>query len=841
MNNWKYSTYSQVDPQVRENFPFEKPRKDQLETISEIKHAIDRGYKYIVLEAGTGTGKSVMAATLSLMFDSTYILTVTKQLQDQYLKDFNSLGFKVVKGRGNFRCRKYAEENIKNACDEGRCVLEGYRCEYSIKRRSPSQINQANTCEYEYQKWRALTSKVVISNYHYLFLELNYNQDFNKRKFLVCDEAHNLEDSLMSQLKLEFKRSELKDYVGINLSADTIKMLNNGDYQDWIDFIGKVNFKYKKELDKIKDIKDRPELAEKVSFLKKRIDDCNRFISHIKRDPTNWIFDYDSYYGIAEFKPIKVDNYAVHNLFKYADTCLFMSATILDYKLFAKWLGISEDEIYPIRRKSPFDVARNPIITEFGFNMSYPKLPQSAPKSLSAVKEILKTHKDEKGLIHTVSHQCKNYLKKNLNDSRLIDHKTYNRARQLNKFKKSKKPLVLISPSMNEGVDLPGRLCRFQIIYKIPYPSISDKQTNLRKKVENEWYDYKTCLSLVQTYGRGMRYENDYCRTYFLDSRLKGYIKQDERTNNFLPDFFKEAIDITPAVIDKTVEDYDEPNIDEISMREDFKTPNTKMPSKKKSKFNKDYFTNLAKEVSKMPGFISDRDLIKIKENEFIPIDNLTDVSQKAKLKEKGKQLEKDDKDAAVDFYDELKGHRLFINDYYPYRRQCILFKNKLKDNERDWKTVEELFKSKIYLNPHQFVWLENKINELKKKLDLTPHDINVMDDLVESYKLNKEKYRPLQNTPVPIAERIVTDDDGTVKLISEQKYDASQDLFYVKELGVGYIRQKKYEKAMEYYMNLLENDLLYYKYHAYKQFARIYREMKNPEEFERLYLKYKR
>ncbi len=61
---WQYSSYSQIKPEVKRNFPFKHPRPDQLETISEIVDAINQGYKYIVLEAGTGTGKSAIAATL---------------------------------------------------------------------------------------------------------------------------------------------------------------------------------------------------------------------------------------------------------------------------------------------------------------------------------------------------------------------------------------------------------------------------------------------------------------------------------------------------------------------------------------------------------------------------------------------------------------------------------------------------------------------------------------------------------------------------------------------------------------------------------------------------------
>ena len=144
-------------------------------------------------------------------------------------------------------------------------------------------------------------------------------------------------------------------------------------------------------------------------------------------------------------------------------------------------------------------------------------------------------------MIHTVSTICKDYLLDNLGDSRLIDHNTQNRTEQLEAFKDSSKPLVLISPSMNEGVDLPGDLCRFQIMYKLPYPDLADKQIRLRANADGDWYEYKTALSLIQTYGRGMRFEDDYCRTYFIDSRIRQFVKD----NKFIPQDFKYLIEQT--------------------------------------------------------------------------------------------------------------------------------------------------------------------------------------------------------------------------------------------------------------------------------------------------------
>lgn len=529
MMDWQYSNYSKVNPGVTNHFPFESPRDGQLETISEIIDAIDKGFKYIVLEAGTGTGKSAIAATLADMHDSSYILTVTKQLQDQYLKDFNE--FKLVKGRSNFKCKSYMDDNIIQSCDEGKCIVEGHDCPYSIKNENPP------TCPYYRQKYMALNSKSVIANYHYMFLEFNYVEDFTRRALMVCDEAHNLESMLMSQLKLEFARNELKEYIRYDLTDDAIFDLNSGSYADWIAFIEEIKSKYVKELAKIENV-NKPGLLLKISYLKRRISDCNRFITNINFDPHSWIVDFDEEFEVLEFKPIKVENYAVNSLFDHADVCLFMSATILDYRLFAKWLGIPESKIYAIRRKTPFDSRKNPIIVSNEYNLSKSNIKVNALKTLGLIEDILDRHNDEKGIIHTVSTQCMMFLMDNLKVDRLIAHSNRNRTEVLEEFRQSDEPLVLVSPSMDEGVDLPGDECRFQIVYKIPYPDLGSKQVRSRMQIDSEWYDYKTSLRLVQTHGRGMRFEDDYCKTYFIDNRLRRYAL----TSKFIPEEFKSLI-----------------------------------------------------------------------------------------------------------------------------------------------------------------------------------------------------------------------------------------------------------------------------------------------------------
>ena len=537
--------------EVKEKFPLETPRNDQLEIISEVAYAINNGYKYIILEAGTGTGKSAIAATLARIYENSYILTVTKQLQNQYYEDFKKYGFKLVKGRQNFKCIHH--KNV--TCDKGDCVLKNKSCDYNLTGSNPLQKLQSackdyfwkseTHCPYWIQKADAVNSKVTIANYDFGLYDFNLSHYFKKRKLLILDEAHNLENKLMSFISLEFKRKTLKKDIGIDLDYNAIDKLQKGSVNDWIGFVRHVKEKYD---ERAKTLINRAKAnGEDESFIKDlekelKIESANRdrFIRYISNDKKNWICDYNDRQEIISFKPLSIKNYTHDYLFGFGDVCIFMSATILNHKKFAKWMGVDFKEVYSIRRDSPFNSSDNPIIVKDSFNMSRNYLRDSAPKTIPVLNEILSRHKNEKGLIHTVSGDCRRYIMRHINDDRLMTHTTKNRNKKLEEYKSSDNS-VLVSPSMSEGVDLPGEQCRFQVIYKLPYMTLSE-QVRQRLNEDEEWYDYRTSISLVQTFGRGIRFDGDYCTTYVVDSRFKDFIKNDKQKNHFIPDYVLKAI-----------------------------------------------------------------------------------------------------------------------------------------------------------------------------------------------------------------------------------------------------------------------------------------------------------
>ena len=161
------------------------PRPEQKKIINEIIDAIDMGFKNIIVEAGTGTGKSAIATTIANYVGDSYILTMTKQLQNQYLDDFEYM-LAEIKGKSNYQCGK-----INTTCDN--CQVDDYNDTPDVKK-----IPHCNDCSYRTALKHAQGSANMLTNYDYLYMAGNYAGLFESRELLILDESHNLEKKIMS-------------------------------------------------------------------------------------------------------------------------------------------------------------------------------------------------------------------------------------------------------------------------------------------------------------------------------------------------------------------------------------------------------------------------------------------------------------------------------------------------------------------------------------------------------------------------------------------------------------------------------------------------------------------
>ena len=135
----------------------------------------------------------------------------------------------------------------------------------------------------------------------------------------------------------------------------------------------------------------------------------------------------------------------------------------------------------------------------------------------------------------------------NINGSaggRLITHKTEDREKILWAFKDSDLPMVLVSPSMERGVDLPDDLCRWIIFAKAPFLSLADKLVKKRvygSNIGGLWYKSNAIQTIIQGCGRGCRHKEDKCVSYLIDKQIFNLIAGNRR---LLPLYFLEALEI---------------------------------------------------------------------------------------------------------------------------------------------------------------------------------------------------------------------------------------------------------------------------------------------------------
>jgi ATP-dependent DNA helicase DinG len=551
---------------LADSFPYGSMRRFQKEVLEQVEAALASKKKFIMLEAPVGFGKSALAATLCNYLSSAYIVTSTKQLQDQYASDF---GYPVVKGKSNFRCLVPTSTGLQLPCNKGRCEVDWKLtdCSHYLtfeqydqhkkhmcnKNSKCENLKRGQLCPYYEQKWSSFKAQVTVCNYPFFLSELRYTEDLPHRKLLVCDEAHDLEKQIVNFASFSLKRSVVQLYHdGTGDRGQGVAIPDKGvdDPAAWLGALADA----RKTLDEFCAIHlEDYDIQDKVATCKSALDSIETFTKDLKASPGNWVVNNvkKSIDGSVEevvFQPIHVGSYAAP-LFETADTILLMSATIFSKSLLCGALGIKEEDVcYITVPESIFPVENRPIRALNVAQLSRASMEAALEGIARAVDQIMERHSGERGVIHTTSYQQVNYIMQHVseaNRARLVTTEgTFERSVLL-QIHSTTGASVLISPSMYQGVDLKDDLSRFQIVVKVPYPDLSERRTRVKLDRDQGWYDWQTALRLVQTYGRSVRSETDHAVTYVLDSNFTRFVNGHR---DLFPAYFLEALSVTEPV-----------------------------------------------------------------------------------------------------------------------------------------------------------------------------------------------------------------------------------------------------------------------------------------------------
>lgn len=532
----------------REYFPYKEPREQQSNVINKVLSEFKKDKKYAIIDCGTGVGKSAIGLTIAQAINNSseyegiyengaYFLTTQKILQKQYEDDFLKEGLVSLYSSSNYSCS--IDKTV--SCKE---VQTGIRANSMPKKYSSCNYN----CSYKKLKKSFIEKSLGITNFSYFLTEKSYSQKIPNKKVLIVDEAHNLENELSRFIEISVSEYFAEKILKLKIPKDlktqfqTFNWIKNFYYPE---INKKINY-ISKQLEKFGITTGK---LEEFSKITKHFD---MLVSHEKKilsfislyDKDNWIFDTEnvkSKYKKFVFKPIEVAPYAKDYLLKYADYVIFMSATIISHEGFSITLGLPADKTISIKESSPFLPAKSPIVFSPAGSMSMKNIDNTLPVMTKMIKEIIKNHPSEKGIIHTHSIRIAESLSKNLKSKRLLIAYGENRDAVLNKHINSKEPTILLSPSMAEGVNLKGDLSRFQIICKVPFPYLGDKVVGKKIKKWKWWYDTQTIRTVIQSVGRSIRSEDDEAITYILDSDWERIYSKNKNVfpENFIESYMK--------------------------------------------------------------------------------------------------------------------------------------------------------------------------------------------------------------------------------------------------------------------------------------------------------------
>lgn len=520
-------------------FPFPTLRPQQEEVIEKLNQ-VDPSKKYIFLECGTGTGKSGIAVDVAKSAGPAYVLTTTKQLQDQYGRDFEKESFAIIKGKQNYPCT-FTDGNC--TCDVAPCVA------------LPQMVGKCgDECVYFKKRERAKKSQIMCANYAYFFRWCDCGNWDDKRPLLIFDEAHNLEAQLISFAEISFNPLSFLDkyYAQDEVNDEILELVahwpDEANMRDWLlqcyeKIIKPKHEAFESEIEefakKIADnTKDRNAMAhllqlkDKMYLLDKLCKKC-QYLERSAKD--NWTFERIENEKSAAITikatPIEAGNVFHDFLAPKADRFIFMSATLLNLNAFANAIGLNPDECAMIKLDSPFPPENAPVMSLNLLDLKYKPTgfdKETKQQMIETIKQIVDAYPDKKGIIHTGNSRITEIIMRAFhgNPRFLCRMDTVSNTDIMEEHIASPLPTILVSSSLMDGADLYDDLSRFQIIVKMPFLSLGDKRISLKTKRYPNWYLTQTWMRLIQACGRSVRSETDQADTYILDKAFAWQYQQ---------------------------------------------------------------------------------------------------------------------------------------------------------------------------------------------------------------------------------------------------------------------------------------------------------------------------
>lgn len=552
------------------DFKFREGQREVIEAIC--NHYIEDPQGTIILDAPTGSGKSLIAMwsahILKELGKRGYLVTSDLMLQDQYEEDFKrlKLNWPSIRGVDNYICN--VNDLPFSLAD---CKMKGIGYEAAEK------LPCWNNCGYLQGRKRAKELPVALFNYSYYLIQRNYVEDkmleqdrevpFPMRDFVFFDEAHKVDSIVQSHFSPRIDRGTPKIFKEVNkfiqkhgldsawvsdnrIESIVDRLMREDDHQELMSHISEFRGIAKVYRKARQSALKRSKQQYKNGDVPK---EWQTFFGRLDRLKDVWC-KFDDYYDII--KELGINSIVIKRdehetqflcleeammidkfLQKKSGFKVFMSATLGDIRSFAKHTKMGNARV--IRMDNKFDYKKSPVVFINRHKLSFKEREQNLPHVVKTLDKILEKHRGQSGIIHAGSYNFTNYI--NQHSKHSFDFITYDVAKErggaIRNFNEQDGK-ILVGPSLLEGLDLKDDKSRFQIFFKVPYPSLGDPLVKAKMKAFPGWYDWKTGIAIQQGSGRSIRSKDDWAITYILDACFRSLINKQD----FFPPSFQERI-----------------------------------------------------------------------------------------------------------------------------------------------------------------------------------------------------------------------------------------------------------------------------------------------------------
>lgn len=439
---------------ILEYFPG-TPREVQALALEEVARHWDEADVFLISMA-VGSGKSRTAYTIARWayanrHGRSVITTPTKILTEQYRSEFPRLH--TMRAQADYLC-DYVENRDVDA--------PPYSCK-DIKQIQGRMCDSKNCCYLKAMK-QSFKVPYCVANYYTYMAQKMY------RDVVLFDEGHQVVEMVR-----EFNAKHLwrHDY----------------NFPGWVTTYGKL----------LRWVEEHPRrgIDSKLKILEDELNRGKRNMVAVRE-----LADYrGEERERISLKPVDVSG-APPLLWpsKKVQKLVFLSGTMNWQDM--KNLGLDTRRVHVIDLPSPIPASRRPVVLRKIGSMSYGAQAANLPKMVKYLREVVLPNHKGKGLIHA-PYSLASKLKEVLaEEPRLLTHTREDKQEVYAEFRERQDNCVLLGSGLYEGIDLAGDAYQWQVICKVPYPSLAEPAIKYRAEQDPVSYQWDTLKTLLQACGR---------------------------------------------------------------------------------------------------------------------------------------------------------------------------------------------------------------------------------------------------------------------------------------------------------------------------------------------------